>query len=288
MTKNERRKDSSFQGLGNWPAWFFRFPVWQPVRPRLAKTCWAGIRTRRGDKQSHQRERRSNAPGLHFERARRRREKRDPFGWIRDHLRGTKAWHRSVLHVEARDRALPSETNFLFPRRGEVKALGREESRDEGYAAPNPARTRRGSVRRDRRSRYVRVLAPVARRNAARFTRSRPVQPRPHPCAPPKAVDKLTNNGARDDDNPTLTSTPVPNLRSRMRVPYELRRLCGRHNLRMVRDRDRPSSANPDRFPPGPFFSKGPLQAPEVKFSPPPPLIRSPVARSDRIAPSRT
>ena len=23
MTKNERRKDSSFQGLGNWPAWFF-------------------------------------------------------------------------------------------------------------------------------------------------------------------------------------------------------------------------------------------------------------------------
>mmetsp|Transcript_10234 Transcript_10234/g.42281 ORF Transcript_10234/g.42281 Transcript_10234/m.42281 type:complete len:210 (-) Transcript_10234:5385-6014(-) len=54
---NERRKDSSFQGLGNWPAWFFRFPVSQPVRPRLAKTCWAGIRTRRGDKQSHQRER---------------------------------------------------------------------------------------------------------------------------------------------------------------------------------------------------------------------------------------
>jgi hypothetical protein len=224
MTKNERRKDSSFQGLGNWPAWFFRFPVWQPVRPRLAKTCWAGIRTRRGDKQSHQRERRSNAPGLHF---------------------------------EARDRALPSETNFLFPRRGEVKALGREESRDEGYAAPNPARTRRGSVRRDRRSRYVRVLAPVARRNAARFTRSRPVQPRPHPCAPPKAVDKLTNNGARDDDNPTLTSTPVPNLRSRMRVPYELRRLCGRHNLRMVRDRDRPSSANPDSIPARTLFFKG-------------------------------
>ena len=200
---------------------------------------------------------RSNTPGLHFERARRRREERDPFGWIRDHPRGTKAWHRSVLHVEARDRARPSETNFLFPRRGEVKALGREESRDAGYAAPNPARTRRGSVRRDRRSRYVRVLAPVARRNAARFTRSRPVQPRPHPCAPPKAVDKLTNNGARDDDNPTLTSTPVPNLRSRMRVPYELRRLCGRHNLRMVRDRDRPSSANPNSIPARTLFFKG-------------------------------
>ena len=147
-------------------------------------------------------------------------------------------------------------TSF-FPRSGEVKALGREESGDEGYAAPNPARTRRGSVRRDRRSRYVRVLAPVARRNAARFTRSRPVQPRPHPCAPPKAVDKLTNNGARDDDNPTLTSTPVPNLRSRMRVPYELRRLCGRHNLRMVRDRDRPSSANPNSIPARTLFFKG-------------------------------
>ena len=200
---------------------------------------------------------RSNTPGLHFERARRRREERDPFGWIRDHPRGTKAWHRSVLHVEARDRARPSETNFLFPRSGEVKALGREESGDEGYAAPNPARTRRGSVRCDRRSRYGRVLAPIARRNAARFTRSRPVQPRPHPCAPPKAVDKLTNNGARDDDNPTLTSTPVPNLRSRMRVPYELRRLCGRHNLRMVRDRDRPSSANPDSIPARTLFFKG-------------------------------
>mmetsp|Transcript_10234 Transcript_10234/g.42277 ORF Transcript_10234/g.42277 Transcript_10234/m.42277 type:complete len:366 (-) Transcript_10234:4604-5701(-) len=115
---------------------------------------------------------RSKTPGLHFERARRRREERDPFGWIRDHPRGTKAWHRSVLHVEARDRARPSETNFLFPRSGEVKALGREESGDEGYAAPNPARTRRGSVRCDRRSRYGRVLAPIARRNAARFTRS--------------------------------------------------------------------------------------------------------------------
>lgn len=139
---------------------------------------------------------RSNTPGLHFERARRRREERDPFGWIRDHPRGTKAWHRSVLHVEARDRACPSETNFLFPRSGEVKALGREESGDEGYAAPNPARTRRGSVRCDRRSRYGRVLAPIARRNAARFTRSRPAQPRPPPCGPPEAVDKLTNNGA--------------------------------------------------------------------------------------------
>ncbi len=165
---------------------------------------------------------------------------------------------------------------LLFPRSGEVKALGREESGDEGYAAPNPARTRRGSVRRDRRSRYVRVLAPIARRNAARFTRSRPVQPRPLPCAPPKAVDKLTNNGARDDDNPTLTSPPVPNLRSRMRVPYQLRRLCGRHNLRMVRDRDRPSSANPDPIPARTlFFFKGrPPCRPKVKFSPPPPPIR--------------
>ena len=254
------------------------------------QNCWAGIRTRRGDKQSHQRERRSYSLGLHFERARRRREKRDPFGWIRDHPRGTKAWHRSVLHVEARDRARPSETNFLFPRSGEVKALGREESRDEGYAAPNPARTRRGSVRRDRRSRYVRVLAPIARRNAARFTRSRPVQPRPLPCAPPKAVYKLTNNGARDDDNPTLTSTPVPNLRSRMRVPYQLRRLCGRHDLRMVRDRDRPSSANPDPIPARTlFFSKGgPLAGPKLNFLLPLPRSAPSVARSDRIAPSRT
>ena len=179
---NERRRDSSFQGLGNWPAWF--------TSPRQN---FAGreFELARGDKQSHQRERRSNTPGLHFERARRRREERDPFGWIRDHPRGTKAWHRSVLHVEARDRALPSETNFLFPRRGEVKALGREESGDEGYAAPNPARTRRGSVRCDRRSRYGRVLAPIARRNAARFTRSRPAQPRPSPLRPAQGCGQI-------------------------------------------------------------------------------------------------
>ena len=69
-------------------------------------------------KQSHQR---GEAP---FERAiggtsnarERRREKRDPFGWIRDHPSGTNTRHRSVLRLEARVRALPSGTDFLFPR----------------------------------------------------------------------------------------------------------------------------------------------------------------------------
>ena len=56
-------------------------------------------------------------------------------------------------------------TSFsLAPSCSSGKALGGGKGgRDEGYAAPNPARARRGAVRRDRRSRYVPVYDPIAR-----------------------------------------------------------------------------------------------------------------------------
>jgi len=87
------------------------------------------------------------------------------------------------------------------------------------------------------------------------------------------AMNKLTNLTIAAA-NPTLTSRVSPNLRSRMRVPHQLRRLCGRYHLRMVRDRDRTSRPSPDSIPaPGPFskslsHQKGPFA--EVKFSRPP------------------
>ena len=56
-------------------------------------------------------------------------------------------------------------TSFsLAPSCSRGKALaGGKGGRDEGYAAPNPARARRGAVRRDRRSRLVPVYDPIAR-----------------------------------------------------------------------------------------------------------------------------